>query len=103
MTAESTADWWEESPAEAAAADRRYWTSRVGSEDAESVFEIQGEQFQTGDRVRFPNAGMRDNQTRVYEITAAGADRITAEADGCAYQLSRGDIAAIGIEHADQK
>ncbi|MFC8065499.1 hypothetical protein [Streptomyces sp. NPDC057293] len=67
------------------------------------AFEIDGQRYTAGDRVRFPNAGMRDNQARVYEITAAGADGITAEADGCTYQLSRGDIAAIGIEHADQK
>ncbi|MBZ6207528.1 hypothetical protein KVH31_13570 [Streptomyces olivaceus] len=69
----------------------------------EPVFEIGGQRYAAGDRVRFPNAGMRDNQTRVYEITAAGADRITAEADGCTYQLSRGDIGVIGIKHADEK
>ncbi|WP_416476968.1 hypothetical protein [Streptomyces sp. LKA04] len=69
----------------------------------EPVFEIDGRRYTPGDRVRFPNAATRKNRARVYEITDAGADRITAEADGCTYQLSRGDIAAIGITHADQK
>ncbi|WP_281946115.1 hypothetical protein [Streptomyces olivaceus] len=69
----------------------------------ESAFDIDGRRYSAGGRVRFPNAGMRDNQTRVYDITAAGADRITAEADGCRYQLSRGDIGVIGIKHADEK
>lgn len=67
------------------------------------VFEIGGQRYAPGDRVRFPRAGMSWNQTRIYEITEAGPGGITAEADGCTYQLSRGDIAAIGITHADQK
>ncbi|MFK4801660.1 hypothetical protein ACI3K5_23635 [Streptomyces sp. MPA0124] len=58
---------------------------------------------EAGDRVRFPRAGMRRNQARIYEITEAGPGGITAEADGCRYQLSQGDIAAIGIMHADEK
>ncbi|MFF0588436.1 hypothetical protein ACFYWD_20965 [Streptomyces sp. NPDC003781] len=97
----AAADWWEESPAEAAAADRQYWTEHAEAGDAEPVFEIGGQRYEAGDRVRFPRAGLRWNQTRVYEITEAGAGGITAEADGCRYQLSRGDIAAIGITHAD--
>ncbi|MGW6218392.1 hypothetical protein ACWF8U_00790 [Streptomyces olivaceus] len=68
----------------------------------EPAFEIDGRRYSAGDWVRFPNAGMRDNQTRVYEITAAGPGGITAEADGCTYQLSRGDIGVIGIKHADE-
>ncbi|MEU4051257.1 hypothetical protein AB0F09_18920 [Streptomyces olivaceus] len=67
------------------------------------MFEIGGQQYAPGDRVRFPRAGMRSNQTRVYEITEASPEGITAEAGGCTYQLSRGDITAIGITHADQK
>lgn len=101
MTAVTAADWWEESPAEAAATDRRYWTDRDGSGGAEPVFDIGGQQYAAGDRVRFPNAGMPSNQDRVYEITEAGPGGITAEASGCRYQLSRGGIAAIGIMHAD--
>ncbi|MFH9812483.1 hypothetical protein ACH4NO_18045 [Streptomyces olivaceus] len=69
----------------------------------EPAFDIDGRRYAAGDRVRFPNAGMPSNQTRVYEITAAGPGGITAEADGCRYQLSRGDIAAIGITHAAQE
>ncbi|MBZ6290404.1 hypothetical protein KVH30_02300 [Streptomyces olivaceus] len=69
----------------------------------EPAFEAGGRRYSAGDRVRFPRAGMRDNQTRVYEITEAGPGGITAEADGYAYQLSRSDIAVIGIEHADEK
>ncbi|WP_282084011.1 hypothetical protein [Streptomyces tendae] len=69
----------------------------------EPAFEIDGRRYSAGDRVRFPNAATRKDQTRVYEITAAGADGITASVDGCTYQLSRGDIGVIGIEHADQK
>lgn len=103
MTVVTAADWWEESPAEAAAADRRYWTDRDGGGDAEPVFEIGGQRYAPGDRVRFPRAGLSWNQTRVYEITETGPDGITAEVDGCTYQLSRSDIAAIGITHADQK
>ncbi|MFD5221376.1 hypothetical protein ACFWMH_27425 [Streptomyces tendae] len=103
MTAVTAADWWEESPAEAAAAGRRYWTDRVGGGDAEPVFEIGGQRYEAGDRVRFPRAGMRWNRKCVYEITEAGPGGITAEADGCRYQLSRGDIAVICIMHADQK
>ncbi|MFG3127367.1 hypothetical protein ACGFZU_06655 [Streptomyces tendae] len=90
---------WDESPAEAAAADRRYWDDRMVDEPG---FEYDGERYVAGDRVRFPNAGMRENQARVYEITAAGADRITASVDGCTYQLSRHDIGVIGIQHTDQ-
>lgn len=103
MTVVATADWWEESPSEAAAADRRYWTGRDGGGDAEPVFEIGGERYEAGDRVRFPRAATRKDRDRVYEITEAGPDGITASVDGCTYQLSRGDIAAIGITHADQK
>ncbi|MGX1254179.1 hypothetical protein RKD48_006690 [Streptomyces ambofaciens] len=103
MTARTATDWWEESTAEAAAADRRYWTDRVGGGDAEPVFDVDGQQYAPGDRVRFPRAGMRRNRARIYEITEAGPGGITAETDGCRYQLSRGDIAAIGIAHADQK
>ncbi|WP_432130621.1 hypothetical protein [Streptomyces tendae] len=66
------------------------------------VFEIGGQQYEAGDRVRFPRAGMRRNRARIYEITEAGAGGITAEAEGCRYQLSRGDIDAIGIEHAEE-
>lgn len=102
MTAVTAADWWEESPAEAAAADRRYWTDRFGGGDAEPVFEIGGQQYEAGDRVRFPHAATRKDQTRVYEITAAGPGGITATADGCTYQLSRNDIGVIGIQHADE-
>ncbi|MFE9286699.1 hypothetical protein [Streptomyces olivaceus] len=69
----------------------------------DAAFDIGGRRYAPGDRVRFPNAGMRDNQTRVYEITEAGPGGITAEADGCTYQLSRGDIAAIGIMNADEE
>ncbi|MFE0794762.1 hypothetical protein [Streptomyces mutabilis] len=103
MTAVTAADWWEESPADAAAADRQYWTDRSGGGDAEPVFEIGGQRYSAGDRVRFPRAGMRWNRECVYEIAEAGLDGITAEVDGCTYQLSRGDIAGIGIMHADQK
>ncbi|MFH8531520.1 hypothetical protein ACH4GE_24255 [Streptomyces tendae] len=103
MTAVTAAGWWEESPAEAAVADRQYWTARDGGEDAEPVFEIDGQRYEAGDRVRFPRAATRKDRDRTYEITEAGAGGITAEADGCRYQLSRGDIAAIGITHADQK
>ncbi|MEU9218886.1 hypothetical protein AB0D47_20320 [Streptomyces sp. NPDC048376] len=103
MTAVTAADWWEESPAEAAAADRRYWTDQGGGGDAEPVFEIGGQRYEAGDRVRFPRAATRKDRARIYEITEAGPGGITAEADGCTYQLSRGDIAAIGIAHADQK
>ncbi|WP_406227361.1 hypothetical protein [Streptomyces anthocyanicus] len=69
----------------------------------QTVFEIDGQQYAAGDRVRFPSAATRKDRDRVYEITEAGPGGITAEADGCTYQLSRGDIAAIGITHADQK
>ena len=89
---------WDESPAEAAAADRRYWDDRIVDEPG---FEYDGQQYAAGDRVRFPRAATRWNRARIYEITEAGVDGITAEADGCTYQLSRGDIAAIGIMHAD--
>ncbi|MFJ7895907.1 hypothetical protein [Streptomyces anthocyanicus] len=99
----TAADWWEESPAEAAAADRRYWTDRDGGGDAEPVFEIGGQRHEAGDRVRFPRAATRKDRARIYEITETGVDGITAEADGCRYQLSRADIAAIGIEHAEEK
>ncbi|MEF9521294.1 MULTISPECIES: hypothetical protein [unclassified Streptomyces] len=102
MTAVTAADWWEESPAEAAAADRRYWTDRDGGGDAEPVFEIGGQQYAPGDRVWFPRAATRKDRARIYEITEAGIDGITAEADGCRYQLSRGNIDAIGIQHADE-
>ncbi|MFD7465130.1 hypothetical protein [Streptomyces tendae] len=66
------------------------------------VFEIGGQRYEAGDRVRFPRAGMRRNQARIYEITEADADGITAEAEGCRYQLSRGDIGVIGIMHAEE-
>ncbi|WP_329472724.1 hypothetical protein OIE75_29700 [Streptomyces sp. NBC_01723] len=69
----------------------------------EPAFEIDCQRYTVGDRVRFPNAGMPSNQDRVYEITEAGTGGITAAVDGCTYQLSRGDIAAIGITHTDQK
>ncbi|MBZ6102713.1 hypothetical protein [Streptomyces olivaceus] len=69
----------------------------------EAAFEAGGQQYAAGDRVRFPRAGMRRNRKCVYEITEASPGGITTEADGCRYQLSRGDIAAIGIMHADQK
>lgn len=101
MTAVTAADWWEESPAEAAAADRRYWTDRDGGGDAEPVFEMDGQQFQVGDQVRFPCAATRRNTRRTYEITEVGADHIHIEADGCHYQLTRRTLAVIGIEHAD--
>lgn len=69
----------------------------------EPAFKIDGRRYAAGDRVRFPNAATRKDRDRIYEITAAGADRITAEADGCTYQLSRDDIGVIGITHADAK
>ncbi|WHM30219.1 hypothetical protein OH540_09310 [Streptomyces sp. BPPL-273] len=69
----------------------------------EPAFEIDGRRYTAGDRVRFPRAATRKDRDRVYEITAAGVDGITAEVDGCTYQLSRSDIGVIGIEHADQK
>lgn len=77
----------------------------VGSEQQviQPVFEIGGQRYVPGGRVRFPRAGLSWNRDRIYEITEAGPGGITAEVDGCRYQLSRGDIAAIGIEHADQK
>lgn len=68
----------------------------------EPVFEIGGQRYEVGDRVRFPRAATRKDRDRVYEITEAGPDGVTAEVDGCTYQLSRGDIAAIGIAHADE-
>lgn len=101
MTAVTAADWWEESPAESAAADRRYWTGRDG--DAEPVFEMDGHQYTPGDRVRFPCAATRRNTNRIYEITEVGADHIHVEADGCHYQLSRRTLAVIGIEHAGKE
>ncbi|WP_437031593.1 hypothetical protein [Streptomyces sp. enrichment culture] len=67
------------------------------------MFEIGGQRYEAGDRVRFPRAATRKDRTRVYEITEAVPGGITAEADGCRYQLSRGDIAAIGITHTGQK
>lgn len=91
---------WDESPAEAAAADRRYWDDR---EVDEPGFEIDSQRYTAGDRVRFPRAATRKNRARIYEITEAGADGITAEVDGCQYQLSRHDIGVIGIQHADEK
>ncbi|CAM5394678.1 hypothetical protein STENM36S_06385 [Streptomyces tendae] len=65
------------------------------------VFEIGGQQYCAGDQVRFPRAATRKDRARIYDITEAGPGGITAEVDGCRYQLSRGDIAAIGITHAD--
>jgi hypothetical protein len=76
-------------------------SARRPTEPAE--FEIDGQRYTAGHRVRFPHAATRKNRARIYEITEAGPDGITAEVDGCRYQLSRGDIAAIGIVHADQK
>ncbi|MEU1043948.1 hypothetical protein ABZ400_02175 [Streptomyces sp. NPDC005897] len=67
----------------------------------QSVFEIGGRRYTAGDRVRFPSAATRKDRDRIYEITEAGVDGITVEADGCRYQLSRGDIGVIGIQHAD--
>ncbi|MCM8552305.1 hypothetical protein [Streptomyces sp. STCH 565 A] len=69
----------------------------------EAAFDIDGRRYAAGDRVRFPNAGQRSNRARIYEITEAGVGGITTEAGGCRYQLSRGDIEAIGITPADQK
>ncbi|MFF6966281.1 hypothetical protein ACFY9G_23300 [Streptomyces anthocyanicus] len=68
----------------------------------QTVFEIDGQRYGAGDRVRFPHAATRKDRDRIYEITEAGIDGITAEADGCRYQLSRGNIDAIGIQHADE-
>lgn len=68
----------------------------------QTVFEIDGQRYGAGDRVRFPHAATRRDRARIYEIAEAGVDGITAEADGCRYQLSRGDIAVIGIQHAEE-
>lgn len=70
---------------------------------AKPVFEIGGQRYEAGDRVRFPGAATRKDRARNYEITEAGPGGVTAEADGCRYQLSRGDIDAIGIMHTGQK
>jgi hypothetical protein len=67
------------------------------------VFEIDGRRYAVGAGVRFPRAATRKDRDRVYEITEAGPDGITAEVDGCRYQISRGDIAVIGIQNADEK
>ena len=91
---------WDESPAEEAAADRRYWDDRIVDEPG---FEYNGQQYAAGDRVRFPCAVTRKDRDRVYEITEVGPDGIHAEVDGCRYQLSRGDVRIIGIQHADEK
>jgi hypothetical protein len=91
---------WDESPAEAASADRRYWDDRIVDEPG---FEMDGQQFAAGDRVCFPQAATRWNRRRVYEITETAADSIHVVADGCHYQLTRRTLAVLGIEHADEK
>lgn len=67
------------------------------------VFEIDGQQYTSGDRVRFERAGMRWNRARVYQITEATAYGLRITADGCNYTLSRADIASLGITRADRR
>jgi hypothetical protein len=68
----------------------------------EPAFEIGGQLYAAGDRVRFPRAATRKDRARIYEITEAGVDGITVEVDGCRYQISGGDIDVIGITHAEE-
>lgn len=90
---------WDESPAEAASADRRYGDDRPAGEPG---FEMDGQQFAVGDRVCFPQAAIRKNRARVYEITETAADSIRVVADGCHYQLTRRTLAVLGIEHVEE-
>lgn len=91
---------WDESPAEAASADRRYWDDRLAEQPG---FEMDGQRYEAGDLVCFPQAATRKNGARVYEITETAAHSIRVVADGCHYQLTRRTLAVLGIEHADQE
>lgn len=67
-----------------------------------TVFEAGGQAYRAGDWVLFQRAGMRSNRSRRYQVTDTSADGITVTVDGCTYRLSRSDIDALGITHANQ-